>query len=89
MAGQAATGSRSGLRSALPLLLPAYLWLTVAIFLPLSAMVFFSFMTELPLSGRAWSFTLDNYTAFLSQGLYGTLLLASLRLGLEVTLWCV
>ncbi|TIP68177.1 MAG: ABC transporter permease, partial [Mesorhizobium sp.] len=59
MAGQASTGSRSGLRSALPLLLPAYLWLTVAIFLPLSAMVFFSFMTELPLSGKAWSFTLE------------------------------
>ncbi|TIM50458.1 MAG: ABC transporter permease, partial [Mesorhizobium sp.] len=55
MAGQVATGSRSGLRSALPLLVPAYLWLTVAIFLPLSAMVFFSFMTELPLSGKAWS----------------------------------
>ena len=52
-------------------------------------MVFFSFMTELPLSGKAWSFTLDNYAAFFSQGLYPTLLLASLRLGLEVTLWCV
>ncbi|TIQ35940.1 MAG: ABC transporter permease, partial [Mesorhizobium sp.] len=89
MAGQVATGSRSGLRSALPLLLPAYLWLTVAIFLPLSAMVFFSFMTELPLSGKAWSFTLDNYATFFAQGLYWTLLLASLRLGLEVTLWCV
>ena len=52
MAAQGATASRSGLRSALPLLAPAYLWLTVAIFLPLSAMVFFSFMTELPLSGK-------------------------------------
>ncbi|TIL86561.1 MAG: ABC transporter permease, partial [Mesorhizobium sp.] len=48
-----------------------------------------SFMTELPLSGKAWSFTLDNYATFFSQGLYRTLLLASLRLGLEVTLWCV
>jgi spermidine/putrescine transport system permease protein len=66
MAGQVATGSRSGLRSALPLLLPAYLWLTVAIFLPLSAMVFFSFMTELPLSGKAWFFTLENYATFFS-----------------------
>ena len=49
-----------GLRSALPLLAPAYLWLTVAIFLPLSAMVFFSFMTDLPMSGKAWSFTLGR-----------------------------
>ncbi|MCF6100151.1 ABC transporter permease [Mesorhizobium muleiense] len=89
MAGQVATGARSGLRSALPLLVPAYLWLTVAIFMPLSAMVFFSFMTELPLSGKAWSFTLDNYATFFAQGLYRTLLLASLKLGLEVTLWCV
>ncbi|TIP35150.1 MAG: ABC transporter permease, partial [Mesorhizobium sp.] len=64
-------------------------WLTVAIFLPLSAMAFFSFMTDLPLAGKEWAFTLGNYAAFFSQSLYLTLLLASLRLGLEVTLWCV
>ncbi|MGB3833564.1 MAG: ABC transporter permease [Mesorhizobium sp.] len=80
---------RNELRAALPLLAPAYLWLTVAIFLPLSAMVFFSFVTDLPISGKPWSFTLENYGAFLSQSLYATLLWASLRLGLEVTLWCV
>ncbi|WP_292280536.1 ABC transporter permease, partial [Mesorhizobium sp.] len=57
--------------------------------LPLSAMVFFSFMTDLPLAGKEWSFTLGNYAAFFSQSLYSTLLFASLRLGLEVTLWCV
>lgn len=83
------SGSRSGLRSALPLLLPAYLWLAVAIFLPLSAMVFFSFMTELPFSGKPWSYTLANYLTFFSEGIYATLLFASLRLGLEVTLWCI
>jgi spermidine/putrescine transport system permease protein len=81
--------SRSGFSAALPWLAPAYLWLTVAIFLPLSAMAFFSFMTDLPVAGRDWAFTLENYTAFFSQGLYAKLLLASLRLGLEVTLWCV
>jgi spermidine/putrescine transport system permease protein len=81
--------SRSGFSAALPWLAPAYLWLTVAIFLPLSAMAFFSFMTDLPVAGREWAFTLENYTAFFSQSLYATLLLASLRLGLEVTLWCV
>lgn len=82
-----APASHRGLRPALPLLLPAYLWLTVAIFLPLSAMVFFSFMTELPFAGKPWSFTLANYATFFSESLYLTLLLASLRLGLEVTLW--
>jgi spermidine/putrescine transport system permease protein len=80
--------SRAGLRAAAPLLLPAYLWLTVAIFLPLSAMVFFSFMTDLPMAGRDWSFTLANYREFFQRELYASLLWRSLRLGLEVTLWC-
>lgn len=88
MAGRAASGSRKGFVRALPLLAPAYLWLTVAIFLPLSAMAFFSFMTELPMPGRAWSFTLQNYIAFFTTGVYGTLLWSSLRLGLDVTFWC-
>ena len=80
--------ARGQLRPALPLLLPAYLWLTLAIFLPLSAMVFFSFMTDLPLAGRVWTATLENYAAFFETDLYARLLLRSLRLGLEVTLYC-
>lgn len=79
----------SGLRRALPLLLPAYVWLILAIFLPLSAMVFFSFMSDMPLSGGDWSFTLANYQAFFSTGIYIRLLGSSLRLGLEVTFWCL
>lgn len=82
------TMNRSGLLRALPLLLPAYLWLTVAVFLPLSAMAFFSFMTDLPMAGRTWAFTLGNYREFLERDLYASLLLRSIRLGLEVTLWC-
>lgn len=89
MTGATASASRSGLRPALPLLLPAYIWLTVAIFLPLSAMAFFSFMTELPMSGKPSTFTLANYQAFFQESLYLKLLFASLRLGLEVTFWCV
>jgi len=85
----AANPAGSGLRRALPLLLPAYVWLILAIFLPLSAMVFFSFMSDMPLSGRDWSFTLQNYEAFFSTGIYITLLGSSLRLGLEVTFWCL
>jgi spermidine/putrescine transport system permease protein len=88
MAAQPAAASRKGIGPALPLLAPAYLWLTVAIFLPLSAMAFFSFMTDLPLSGKGWSFTLQNYAAFFAGDVYLTLLVSSLRLGLEVTLWC-
>lgn len=78
---------RSGLRRAAPMLAPAYLWLTVAIFLPLAAMAFFSLMTELPFSGRPWSWTLENYRAFFSTALYPMLLWDSIRLGLEVTFW--
>ena len=85
----AANPAGSGLRRALPLLLPAYVWLILAIFLPLSAMVFFSFMSDMPLSGRDWSFTLQNYEAFFSTGIYITLLGSSLRLGLDVTFWCL
>lgn len=89
MADIAVRPHRSEMRKAVPLLLPAYAWLIVAIFLPLSAMVFFSFMTDLPLSGRPWSLTLENYRTFFTQGIYPTLLVSSLRLGLEVTLWCL
>ena len=46
---------------ALGLLAPAYLWLTVAVFLPLSAMLFFSLLTDVPFGDREWSFTWANY----------------------------
>jgi spermidine/putrescine transport system permease protein len=77
---------------ALPALLltaPARDRLALAAFLPLSAMLFFSFMTDLPLPGKDWHFTLQNYRAFFAKGFYLTLLLRSLRLGLEVTAWCL
>ena len=38
-------------------------------------MAFFSFMTDLPLSGKDWSFTLQNYAAFFTGDVYCTLLL--------------
>lgn len=85
MAGQ----RRNEFGRAAPLLAPAYLWLTVAIFLPLSAMVFFSFMTGLPNTGKPWSFTLQNYAAFFQEDIYWRLLLSSLRLAAEVTFWCL
>ncbi|MCO6187620.1 ABC transporter permease [Rhizobium sp. L1K21] len=90
MSGQSVSmGRRSPAKAAAPLLLPAYLWLIVAIFLPLSAMVFFSFASDMPFSGKPWSLTLSNYAEFFSSSVYATLLLSSFRLALEVTLWCV
>ncbi|GAB1363043.1 ABC transporter permease [Rhodobacter sp.] len=71
------------------LLSPAYLWLTVAVFLPLSAMAFFSLLTDLPGQGRDWSFTLSNYAAFFETPTYALLLWKSLKLGLTVTALCL
>jgi spermidine/putrescine transport system permease protein len=81
--------ARQDRRRALILLSPAYLWLTVAVFLPLSAMVFFSFLTDLPFGGRAWSVTLANFAAFFETPTYAVLLWKSLQLGLVVTALCV
>ena len=74
---------------ALILLSPAYLWLTVAVFLPLSAMAFFSFLSDLPFGGRDWQVTLANYAAFFQTATYAVLLWKSVKLGLIVTGMCV
>ena len=68
---------------------PAYLWLTVAVFLPLSTMLFFSFLSEAPFVGDDWFYTLGNYTKFFSGIVYSTLLWKSLKLALVVTCICI
>jgi len=74
---------------AITLLSPAYLWLTVAVFLPLSAMVCFSFLSDVPFGGREWHLTLANYGAFFQTTTYAKLFWKSLELGFIVTLLCV
>ncbi|WP_172327418.1 ABC transporter permease [Mangrovicoccus sp. HB161399] len=71
------------------LLSPAYLWLMVAVFLPLSAMLFFSFLTDMPQDAPDWGVTLGNYAEFLSNPTYGTLMAKSLKLAVTVTLFCI
>ncbi len=71
------------------MLSPAYLWLTAAVFLPLSAMVFFSFLSDVPFGGRDWHLTLANYAAFFETPTYALLLWKSVRLALIVTALCV
>jgi spermidine/putrescine transport system permease protein len=68
---------------------PAYLWLALTIFLPLSAMLFFSFLTVAPLNGRHADATLQNYLDFFQKGFYLTLTGRSLMLGVYVTGFCV
>jgi len=67
------------------MLSPTYLWLMVAVFLPLLAMAFFSFMSEVPFSGRTWHGTFAHYQSFFASSLYPILLFDSLKLGLTVT----
>lgn len=76
-------------RQLLTLLSPAYLWLLVAIFLPLSAMLFFSFLSGMPQDTPHWHLTLGNYAEFLTNPTYPLLLRKSLGLGLMVTALCV
>jgi len=71
------------------LISPAYLWLTVAIFLPLSAMLFFSFLSEAPFQEQDWHWTLQHYIDVIQRPLYATLLFKSIKLGLVVTFFCV
>ncbi len=67
---------------------PAYLWLALTIFLPLSAMLFFSFLVKAPFGGRVVEFTFGQYTRFLERDFYLFLTWRSLLLGLVVTLVC-
>ena len=71
------------------LLSPAYLWLTVAIFLPLSAMLYFSFLSDIPFGDVEWNYSTENYAAFFQTSTYVTLLWKSIRLGLSVTVIAV
>ena len=80
----------TGRRPVLVLTAPTYLWLTVAIFLPLAAMAYFSVLTDAPFgAGPPPTLTLDNYAAAVGQDLYRTLALRSLELGFDTTLVCL
>jgi spermidine/putrescine transport system permease protein len=68
---------------------PAYVWLALTIFLPLSAMFYFSFLTFVPWGTREASVTLDHYAAFFEKSVYRINAWRSLKLGLHVTLGCL
>src|SRR5690606_4901379 len=68
---------------------PAYLWLALTILLPLSAMLYFSFLTVAPIGEREASFTLAQYATFFEQEFYRFLTWRSVMMGVHVTLVCV
>ena len=78
----------NGMRAAL-LLSPAYIWLTAAVFLPLSAMFYFSFLSVAPFTGAEWHATLAHYSEFFSRKIYANMLARSLMLSAVVTALCV
>ena len=84
-----AFATRSDASRATAMLAPAYLWLTAAIFLPLSAMFFFSLASAAPFVSHDWRLTTANYTAFFSRSLYPYLLGRSLLLSAIVTALCL
>jgi len=49
---------------------PTYIWLTVTVLLPLTAMLYFSFLTVSPMGGRETSFTLKHYVNFFEKRIY-------------------
>ena len=79
---------RINLNTPLTLTAPTYLWLAFTVFLPLSAMFFFSFLTDAPFGNKEVFFSLENYQAIWDKTFYQLLLFKSFRLGLEVTLLC-
>lgn len=70
------------------LLIPAYGWLTLAVFLPLCAMLFFSFLKAAPFGDRPLVFTFDQYLAFFRRPYLFDVAWRSIELGLWTTGLC-
>jgi spermidine/putrescine transport system permease protein len=70
------------------LLLPAYAWLLLAVFLPLLAMLAFSFMNVAPFGGKPVVLTLRHYRAFADQPYLLGVAWATLKMALWTTATC-
>jgi spermidine/putrescine transport system permease protein len=66
---------------------PAYLWLAITIFLPLSAMLYCSLLDKSPLVPEPAHFTWANYAAIIQKPFYLPLTWWSLMLGFWTTLF--
>ncbi|HVM84554.1 MAG TPA: ABC transporter permease [Candidatus Binatia bacterium] len=67
---------------------PAYAWLAVTIFLPLSAMLYCSVLDTSPLVPRPSHFTWANYAAFFQKPFYLPLTWWSVLMGFWTTFFC-
>ena len=85
-AGRPLSGG-AGWRTA-ALLLPAYGWLLIAVFLPLLTMLAFSFLKVAPFGNRAIEFSIEHYLAFFERPYLVDVAWRSLSLGFWTTAIC-
>lgn len=71
------------------LLFPTYGWLVFAILVPLLIMLYFSFLSDVPIGARIVHLTLDNYSKFFSKRFYLNLSLKWVQMGLLTTIFCL
>ena len=85
----AQSAQRTHLLGTAALLLPAYGWLLLAVFLPLGAMLIFSFLKTTPFgSSKPLVFTIQNYLAFVNRPYLLNVAWTSLSLGFWTTGIC-
>ncbi len=85
--GSPRIGTRPGWTIA-SLLAPAYAWLTLAVFLPLGCMLFFSVLKAAPFGNHPLAFTVENYLAFIRRPYLFDVAWTSIRIGLWTTGLC-
>ena len=71
------------------LFFPAYVWLIAMGFIPLFIMLYFSFLSDVPMGSRDVYFTFENYARFFTKSLYSKLTWDSLLMGLYTTIGCL
>ncbi|MCS7248399.1 MAG: ABC transporter permease [Anaerolineales bacterium] len=71
------------------LLAPAYGWLVFAVIAPLTIMLIFSFLNDVPIGERVVFFTFENYRDFFQHAFYWRLTAKSLLTGFYTTLLCL
>ena len=70
------------------LTIPAYLWLCITVILPMTMMLYFSFLSKMPMGTAEPVLSFKQYATFLEKDFYRFLTWRSLLLGVHVTLIC-
>jgi len=68
---------------------PAYIWLCITVILPMIVMLYFSFLSTMPMGTAEPVLSLKQYATFFEKDFYRFLTWRSLLLGVHVTVLCV